>query len=77
MNELWATFVLDPEAAKGRIIAAYQQTNGNAVKAAEVLGVTHRTLMRWVKRMSLEADIEHVRVARAPGNTDGTDVQAT
>lgn len=58
----WGHLVREqPGEAKQRILAAFLATAGNAVRAAEMLDVSHRSLCRYVQRLNLAAEIERIR----------------
>lgn len=58
--------------AKERILAAYQETGGNAVQAAQRLGIGHRTLMTLVGELSLQGAIQAIREASGTPDRTGT-----
>jgi DNA-binding protein Fis len=39
---------VDPEEDRKRILSALEQARGNQGRAAEILGVSRRTLMKWL-----------------------------
>lgn len=58
----WAYLVRhQPDKAKKKILKAYEKTKGNAVKAAEELEVSHRSLTRMVADLAMAEDIADVR----------------
>lgn len=62
--DLHALFRTNPTAARDKILAAFRESHGNAVHAATVLGIGHRTLLRYMEQDSgLEAGIEKLRTA--------------
>jgi hypothetical protein len=50
-----------PDEARQRILTAYLATSGNATRAAGLLDVSHRSLLRYVARLDLGAEIEKIR----------------
>ncbi len=58
----WTYLVkFEPEKAKRKILQAYKKTKGNAVKAAEVLELSHRSLTRAVSVLKLTEEIDRLR----------------
>ncbi len=58
----WAYLVrFEPDKAKQKILQAFKKTKGNAVKAAELLDVSHRSLTRAVGALSLTDEIDKLR----------------
>ena len=53
----------DPSSAKQQILFAYIANGGNAIHTAKFLDISHRSLMRYVKKLSLGADIKKIRDA--------------
>lgn len=53
----------EPAVAKKRILEAYSNAKGNAVHAARALGISHRSLMRYVATLVLQEAIAQVRAA--------------
>lgn len=52
----------DPIEWRDRILDAVREKKGNAVQAAELLGVGHRTIVRWMAAdASLRSAIEKIR----------------
>ncbi len=51
--------------ARARIVAALAEADGNVVHAAEALGVSHRTLCRWVAALRLESALDASRDEQA------------
>lgn len=49
------------DSVRGLILAAYRAENGNSTRAAERLGVSRRTLLRWVERYDLRAQVQAAR----------------
>lgn len=47
--------------ARTKILDAYRETSGNAVHAAEVMGISHRSLLTYVRRLDLREDIRRIR----------------
>ena len=61
---LQALYRTNPMGAREKILAAFRQTNGNAVHAAAVLGIGHRTLIRYMNQdQGLTAGIDKIRDA--------------
>lgn len=60
----WANMVRnDPSRARQQILTAYLATNGNALRAADHLGISHRSLLRYVQTLALTDDIKKIREA--------------
>lgn len=62
VHEMTALLVVDPKAARRRILDAYRKARANARDAAKILGCGERTLHRWVDRLMMKPDLE--RMAR-------------
>lgn len=56
----------DRAAAKAQILQAFLATRGNATKAANVLGVSHRTLCRYTEALGCRGDVKAIREASSP-----------
>jgi hypothetical protein len=52
----------EPERAREAILKAYETAKGNAVAAATILDVSHRSLLRFVNVLELQVQIDKVRV---------------
>lgn len=50
-----------PETAVEAILKAHRKTKGNTVHAARELGVSHRTLRRWIVQLGCQAKIDELR----------------
>lgn len=48
-------------AVREQILAAYRKADWNTTHAAERLGVSRRTLLRWVVRYGLREDLDQSR----------------
>jgi hypothetical protein len=59
--KLRALMLVDPRAAKGRIVEAISRAGGRLPAAAKLLGIGHRTLCRWVVELGLEQRVERER----------------
>ena len=60
----WADLIRnDPPTARSKILTAYLATRGNAIRAAKHLGISHRSLLRYVSSLDLSADIGSIRAA--------------
>lgn len=60
--DLQALYRTNPIDAREKILAAFREKGGNAVQAAEVLSIGHRTLLRYMEQDSaLAAGIEKIR----------------
>lgn len=60
-SEMGALIRVDPEAAKKRILDALREADGNRVKAAEVMGLTHeRSLYRWIQKLKLWEEVDRI-----------------
>ena len=60
----WANLVRNqPDEARRQILTAYLATNGNATRAADHLGISHRSLLRYVNALTLANAIEEIRRA--------------
>ena len=60
----WAYLAkFEPAKAKRKILAAYKRAGGNAVKAAAVLGMAHRSLTRLTTALGLTAQVDAIRTA--------------
>jgi hypothetical protein len=81
-HDMQALIITSPDAAKKKILAAIKASHVHLGKAAEALGCSHATLVRWVGKLGLaesvaemKADaIEHGKYAghkggRPPGST--------
>ncbi len=78
-NELGAMVVQDPQAAAERLVEVIAR-EGNLVSASRSLGVTGRTMRRWlgslleggydVRTRATEAQIDARNVARATGQPE-------
>lgn len=60
---------LEPKEAKERILAAYREVGGLAEPAAMNLGVTKRTLNRWIALLNLRNSVDRIR--KKLGESDG------
>lgn len=71
ISNLGALIHVDPDAAKGRILKAIEQSKGDRKAAAEALGTTHRSFYRFVERLKLWPDIDRLmrdkEFAKVPG----------
>ena len=54
----------DPNKAKQRILSALQRTSGERKKAAELLGVTHRSFYRIITRLEMWGEIDELMKRR-------------
>ncbi len=61
VSHLPALVVARNDAAIDAILAAYREAEGNSSRAARVLGVSRRTLLRWVARLNLRDAIDRLR----------------
>lgn len=62
--DLQALYRTDPIAARAKILAAFRDCKGNAVHAADVLGIGHRTILRLLNRdPALDAAVDKIRTA--------------
>ena len=61
VTHLPALVVARNDAAIDAILAAYREAQGNSSRAARVLGVSRRTLLRWVARLNLRDAIDRLR----------------
>lgn len=62
--DLHALFRTNPIGAREKILGAFRESKGNAVQAAAILGIGHRTLLRYMGQdPGLEAGIEKLRTA--------------
>lgn len=52
---------VDPEKARRAILAAHDRCGGNTVRAAKLLGISHRTLCRWNAELGLGPMLERLR----------------
>lgn len=60
--DLQALYRTSPIDAREKILAAFREKKGNAVHAAEVLGIGHRTLLRYMDQdPGLAAGIDKIR----------------
>lgn len=64
-RNLDALRLVDPGQWRDKIVQAFREQKGNAVKTAEQLGVGHRTLLRYMKDPVLAVAVEKVRAAAA------------
>ena len=63
-ERLRAAWLHDPPAARVAIIRALETTGGNATRAAELLGISHRTMLRYLRDSGVAAAAERLRAAR-------------
>lgn len=60
-SELSLRVRLHPKEAAKQILDGFRRADGQTVRAAELLGVTDRTLDRWVARLGLRHQVEEIR----------------
>lgn len=61
-RDLRAMYRVDPTKARQMILDGFTKTGGNAVHAAEALGVSHRTVMRFLETdPSLATAVDKIR----------------
>lgn len=60
-NELRAKWMVDRAAARKQILEAFEKTGGNAVQAAALLGIGHRTILRYMDDKPISAELEKIR----------------
>jgi transposase len=73
--ELGTLVRLQPKEAAQQILIAYARNGGGEQAAADHLGVTVRTLHRWVRLLKLEAQVRRLRklwLARRRGSSKMT-----
>lgn len=51
-QHLTALWVTDPDAAAARVRKALRQTDGNQTHAARILGISDRTIRRWLANVA-------------------------
>lgn len=61
MNKRSSVATVLSDVVRASILAAYRAANWNTTRAAEHLGVSRRTLLRWVHRHDLRKEIEKQR----------------
>lgn len=60
--DLQALYRTNPIAAREKILAAFREKAGNAVHAATVLGIGHRTLLRYMGQdPGLSSGVDKIR----------------
>lgn len=60
--DLQALYRTNPPEAREKILAAFRQTSGNAVHATNLLGIGHRTLLRYLGHdPGLASGVEKIR----------------
>lgn len=59
--DLRAELRVDEVKARARIVSAFEATGGNAVRAARLLGIGHRTIARWLKDPGVAAEVQRIR----------------
>jgi len=64
--KLRALMLVDPASAKAQVVAALEASAGNLPSAAEALGISHRTMSRWVVELGLERRVERLRAKARP-----------
>lgn len=65
MNEMRALIILDPEKAKKQILGVFEKCDAHFGNTAKELGVTYRTLYRWVETLNVTSVIEKIRKKKA------------
>jgi transposase-like protein len=63
-HEMSAVVRHQPVEARRRIVEAYERAGCRLVDAAALLGVTSRTLDRWIDQLGVEAVLRKMRGAR-------------
>ncbi len=60
--DLQALYRTNPIEAREKILAAFREKGGNAVHAADVLGIGHRTLLRYMDTdPGLQSGVDKIR----------------
>lgn len=60
VSAMGALIIVDPNAARERILAAIDAAKGNRTRAAEALGAKHRSLLRWIDKLALWPEIDRL-----------------
>lgn len=68
---LRARWLAKTSEARAEIVEAFRKSDGNAVHAARLLGIGHRTLLRYMKDGGIAASVAEIRhkVDKAFGRT--------
>lgn len=61
--DLGALMRSNPAEGRARVIGAFEKTKGNAVHAAELLGISRTTLRKYMKDTAIAAAVERARGA--------------
>jgi hypothetical protein len=60
-EDLGALFRVAPETARARVAAAFRDAGGKATHAADLLGVSHRTVLRMLKDPGVASAVARIR----------------
>jgi predicted ArsR family transcriptional regulator len=70
-TEIGALITTDPARARVEILEAFARADGFQNRAAEQIGVSVVTLIRWIAKLDMRADVERTRTeAKAKGRFD-------
>lgn len=51
----------DRMGARAKVVRAFELASGNAVKAAGLLGIGHRTILRYLKDAGVKDEVKKIR----------------